>query len=55
METTLTSINHHSVCCCYRYDMIVVHGGLMPGVPLEQQDLELLTAIRDILVQPDGR
>lgn len=27
----------------------------MPGVPLEQQDLELLVAIRDILIEPDGR
>lgn len=44
-----------SICHTCSYDLIVVHGGLVPGVPLEQQDLGLLAAMRDILVQPDGR
>ncbi len=37
------------------YDVIVVHGGLVPGVPLEQQGLEHLCALRDLLRLPDGR
>jgi hypothetical protein len=35
-----------------RHDAIVVHAGLMPGVPLEAQDPELLLNLRTI--RPDG-
>ncbi|WIA19775.1 hypothetical protein OEZ85_005687 [Tetradesmus obliquus] len=36
------------------YNLIVVHGGLVPGVPLQQQQLVHLAALRDVLPQPDG-
>ncbi|KAF6259985.1 Metallo-dependent phosphatase-like protein [Scenedesmus sp. NREL 46B-D3] len=36
------------------YNLIVVHGGMLPGVPLEQQQLQHLAALRDVMPQPDG-
>jgi hypothetical protein len=42
-------------CVARRYNLIVVHGGLVPGVPLEQQQLVHLAALRDVIPQPDGR
>jgi hypothetical protein len=39
----------------FRYNLIVVHGGMLPGVPLEQQQLVHLAALRDVIPQPDGR
>lgn len=35
------------------HDTLVVHGGMVPGVPLEQQDPELLLNLRSI--QDDGK
>ncbi|KAF8062941.1 apaH [Scenedesmus sp. PABB004] len=36
------------------YSIISVHGGLLPGVPLAEQQLELVLAIRDVVHTPDG-
>jgi hypothetical protein len=32
-----------------------VHAGLIPGLPLQQQDLGVLTKVRDLVRAPDGR
>lgn len=37
------------------YDVAVVHAGMLPGVPLEQQQLVHLSKMRDLLQAPDGR
>jgi len=43
------------VVVCNRYNVLVVHAALVPGVSLEQQDLSVLTKVRDLLQTPDGR
>jgi hypothetical protein len=42
-----------SFCC--RYNILVVHAGLVPGVPLQQQNLTILIKLRDLQQAPDGR
>jgi hypothetical protein len=42
----------HAVCS---YNVLVVHAGLVPGVPLQQQDLTMLIKMRELLQAPDGR
>jgi hypothetical protein len=37
------------------YNLLVVHAGLVPGVPLQQQDLTMLIKMRELLQAPDGR
>lgn len=37
------------------YDILVVHAGLVPGVPLQQQDLASLIKMRELLQAADGR
>ncbi|KAF6254526.1 Metallo-dependent phosphatase-like protein, partial [Scenedesmus sp. NREL 46B-D3] len=36
------------------YDILVVHAGLVPGVPLQQQDLASLIKMRELLQAADG-
>jgi hypothetical protein len=35
--------------------VVVVHAAMLPGVPLEAQDLGVLTKVRDLVQLPDGR
>lgn len=44
-------------CCAvlFRYNVLVVHAALLPGVPVESQDLGVLTKVRDLIQTPDGR
>jgi hypothetical protein len=45
------------MCCAAlrRYNVLVVHAALLPGVPIEAQDLGVCTKVRDLLHTPDGR
>uniref|UniRef100_A0A383VP43 Calcineurin-like phosphoesterase domain-containing protein n=1 Tax=Tetradesmus obliquus TaxID=3088 RepID=A0A383VP43_TETOB len=36
------------------YNILVVHAGLVPGVPLQQQELTMLIKMRELLRGPDG-
>ncbi|WIA17343.1 hypothetical protein OEZ85_014206 [Tetradesmus obliquus] len=36
------------------YNLVVVHAGMLPGTPLQQQQLATLTTMRDIAQAPDG-
>jgi hypothetical protein len=44
-----------TACAGCRYNLVVVHAGVLPGVALEQQQLATLTTMRDIAEAPDGR
>jgi hypothetical protein len=37
------------------YNILVVHAGLVPGLPLHQQNLTMLIKLRELLQAPDGR
>lgn len=43
----------YAVSC--RYNVGVVHAALLPGVPIEAQDLGVCALVRDVLQTPDGR
>ncbi len=38
-----------------RYNILVVHAGLLPDVPLHEQQLLHMTKMRDVHQAPDGR
>jgi hypothetical protein len=47
-------VTSQSICAGCRYNLVVVHAGVLPGIPLQQQQLDTLTTMRDIAEAADG-